>query len=287
MAEVEKIAVIGFGTMGAGITQVFAEAGFNVIARDVADEILKRGLDIIENGPFGLKKAVAKSRITEKQAKEIFSRIKVTLNLSEAVKDADFIVEAVFENLDLKKKIFSEIDSLCPEHTIIVSNTSTLSITSLAAATKRPEKVAGMHFFNPPQIMKLVEVIRGLRTSNETVEKVREIAIKLGKTPVVCKDIPGFISNRVWILSILEGIRLYEQGIASAKDIDNVMKLGFNWPMGPLELSDLVGLDVLLDVAESLYKDTGNHAHMPPLILRQMVVSGFLGRKTKKGFYEY
>jgi len=282
-----KIAVLGFGTMGAGITQVFAQSGFTVTARDVSEAFLKRGLDIIENGPFGLKKAIEKSRISEEQAKEILARIRVTLDLAEAVKDADFIIEAVPENIELKKKVFSEVGSLCPEHAIIVSNTSTLSITTLAAATKRPEKVAGMHFFNPPQVMKLVEVIRGLRTSNETVEKVKEIAVKLGKTPVVCKDTPGFIANRVGVLAVLEGIRLYEQGIASAKDIDTAMKLGYNWPMGPLELSDLIGLDVLLNVAESLYKETGNSAYMPPLVLRQLVAAGFLGRKTKKGFYEY
>ena len=282
-----KIAVLGFGTMGAGITQVFAQSGFTVTARDVSEAFLKRGLDIIENGPFGLKKAIEKSRISEEQAKEILARIRVTLDLAEAVKDADFIIEAVPENIELKKKVFSEVSSLCPEHAIIVSNTSTLSITTLAAATKRPEKVAGMHFFNPPQVMKLVEVIRGLCTSNETVEKVKEIAVKLGKTPVVCKDTPGFIANRVGVLALLEGIRLYEQGIASAKDIDTAMKLGYNWPMGPLELSDLIGLDVLLNVAESLYKETGNSAYMPPLVLRQLAAAGFLGRKTKKGFYEY
>jgi len=282
-----KIAVLGFGTMGAGITQVFAQSGFTVTARDVSEAFLKRGLDIIENGPFGLKKAIEKSRISEEQAKEILARIRVTLDLAEAVKDADFIIEAVPENIELKKKVFSEVGSLCPEHAIIVSNTSTLSITTLAAATKRPEKVAGMHFFNPPQVMKLVEVIRGLCTSNETVEKVKEIAVKLGKTPVVCKDTPGFIANRVGVLALLEGIRLYEQGIASAKDIDTAMKLGYNWPMGPLELSDLIGLDVLLNVAESLYKETGNSAYMPPLVLRQLAAAGFLGRKTKKGFYEY
>lgn len=283
----ERIAVIGFGSMGVGITQVCAEAGFTVTAMDISEEILRRGLDTIENGPFGLKKAVAKAKIAGEQAKEILSRIRVTTDLVKAVGDADFVIEAVPENIDLKRKIFSEVDSSCPKHAIIVSNTSTLSITILAAATKRPEKVAGMHFFNPPQVMKLVEVIRGLRTADETIEKVKEMAIKLGKTPVVCKDIPGFIGNRIWMLSILEGMRLYEQGIASARDIDTVMKLGYNWPMGPLELADLVGLDVLLNIAESLYKDTGNIAYMPPLILRQMVASGFLGRKTKKGFYEY
>ncbi|MEM1514723.1 MAG: 3-hydroxyacyl-CoA dehydrogenase NAD-binding domain-containing protein [Candidatus Bathyarchaeia archaeon] len=282
----EKIAVIGFGTMGAGITQVFAEAGFTVTAMDISEEILRRGMDTIENGPYGLKKAIAKSKITEEQAKEILSRIKVTTDLTKAVENADFIIEAVLENIDLKKKIFSEVDSFSPKHAIIVSNTSTLSITTLSMATKRPEKVAGMHFFNPPQVMKLVEVIRGLRTADETIEKVKEMAIKLGKTPIICKDIPGFIVNRVLMPAILEGIRLYEQGIP-AKDIDTAIKLGLNWPMGPLELSDLIGLDIVLNVVETLYREAGSDAFMPPLILRQMVASGFLGRKTKKGFYEY
>jgi 3-hydroxybutyryl-CoA dehydrogenase len=284
---VRQIAVLGLGTMGAAITQTFAQSGFAVTATDQTEALLKRGLDIIENGSFGLKRAVAKSMITEQQAKEALSLIEVTTDLVETVKDADLVVEAIPENFDIKKKVFREVDSFCPEHTIIVSNTSTLRITVLAATTKRPDKVAGMHFFNPPQVMKLVEVIRGFRTSDETIETIKDTTLKLGKTPVVCKDIPGFISNRVWMLSILEAMRLYEQGVASAKDVDNVMRLGFNWPMGPLELCDIVGLDILLDVAYSLNKETGNNSYMPPLILRQLVAAGFLGKKTKRGFYEY
>jgi 3-hydroxybutyryl-CoA dehydrogenase len=208
--------------------------------------------------------------------------------LAEAVEDADFVIEAVFENLDAKKKIFLEIDKQAPRHAIIVSNTSTLSITAMASATSRPEKVAGMHFFNPAQVMKLVEVIRGVLTSDETVETVKGLAERLGKTPIVVnRDIPGFVANRIGVPGMLEAMRLYEENVASPRDIDNAMKLGYNWPMGPLELADLVGLDVLLDTAESIYKESGDPNYNPPIILKQMVRAGLYGRKTKRGFYTY
>jgi len=287
MVKSQKVAIVGFGTMGSGLAQVFAQYGFNVTAYTRSQSTLERSLDLIQNGQFGLKKLVSKAKITEEQAKEILSRIKATTDLREAVKDADFIVETVAEDINVKKKIFSEIDSLSPENAFIFSNTSSLSITALAATTKRPERVAGMHFFNPAQVMKLVEIVRGLRTSDETIEKAKEVAIKLEKVPIVCKDVPGFVANRIGILAILEGIRLYEQGIASAEDIDKAMKFGFNWPMGPLELADLIGLDVLLSIAESIYRDLGSPSFIPPLILKQLVEAGFLGRKTQKGFYTY
>lgn len=283
--ELERIAVLGFGTMGASITQVFAQSGFEVVARDTSEAFLKRGLELIENGPFGINKAVAKSRMTTEQGREILSRINTTLEIKEAVKNADFVVEAVPEDIDLKRRVFAEADSLCPSCTVIVSNTSTLPITFLAAATKRPENFAGMHFFNPPQIMKLVEVIPGLCTTDKTVETVKSAAVKLGKTAVVCKDMPGFIANRIGVLAILEGMRIYEQGAASAMDIDTAMKLGYNWPMGPLELSDMIGLDVLLNVAESIHRITGISSYRPPLILQQLVAAGHFGRKTGRGFY--
>jgi len=286
--DIRRVAVIGFGTMGSGIAQVVAQAGYEVIARDVTDDILKRGLEMIKSGPFGLEKAVEKGKITREQADAALSRIKVTTDLAVAVKEADFIIEAVFENLDLKKKVFREVDELAPRHAIIVSNTSTLSITALASATKRPDKVAGMHFFNPAQVMRLVEVIRGLQTSDETIEVVKGLAQRLGKTPVIVnKDVPGFVANRIGIPAMLEAIRLYEEGVASAQDIDNAMKLGYNWPMGPLELADLVGLDVLLDSSESIYIETRDPKYNPPVLLRQMVRAGWLGRKTKRGFYTY
>ena len=286
--DIRRVAIIGFGTMGSGIAQVVAQAGYEVIARDVTDDILKRGLEIIKSGPFGLEKAVERGKITREQAEAALSRIKVTTDLASAVKEADFIIEAVFENLELKKKVFREVDELAPRHAIIVSNTSTLSITALASATTRPDKVAGMHFFNPVPVMRLVEVIRGLQTSDETIEVVKGLAQKLGKTPVVVnKDVPGFVANRIGFPAILEAIRLYEGGVASAQDIDNAMKLGYNWPMGPLELADLIGLDVLLDSCESIYAETRDPKYNPPMILRQMVRAGWLGRKTKRGFHVY
>jgi 3-hydroxybutyryl-CoA dehydrogenase len=286
--DIKKVSVIGFGTMGTGITQTIAQAGYEVIASDVADDLLKRGLEMIKNGPFGLEKAVQKGKITKEQADAVLSRIKVTTDLAEAVKDADFVIEAVFENLDAKKKIFLEIDKSAPRHAIIVSNTSTLSITAMASATSRPEKVAGMHFFNPANVMKLVEVIRGVLTSDETVETVKGLAERLGKTPIVVnRDIPGFVANRIGVPGMLEAMRLYEENVASPRDIDNAMKLGYNWPMGPLELADLVGLDVLLDTAESIYKESGDPNYNPPIILKQMVRAGLYGRKTKRGFYTY
>ena len=286
--EIKRVAIIGFGTMGSGIAQVVAQAGYEVIARDVTDDLLKRGLEIIKSGPFGLEKAVERGKITREQAEAALSRIKVTTDLASAVKEADFIIEAVFENLELKKKVFREVDELAPRHAIIVSNTSTLSITALASATTRPDKVAGMHFFNPAPVMRLVEVIRGLQTSDETIEVVKGLAQKLGKTPVIVnKDVPGFVANRIGLPAMLEAIRLYEEGVAPAQDIDNAMKLGYNWPMGPLELADLVGLDVLLDSCESIYAETRDPKYNPPIILRQMVRAGWLGRKTKRGFYVY
>lgn len=287
MVEVKRVTVIGFGVMGAGIAQAFAQAGFNVYAVDVSEDILKKGLTLIWEGPFGLKKAVEKGRLTEEQAKEVFSRIKTTTNLVEAVKDADFVIEAVYEDIELKKKIFKDVDTAAPTHAVLASNTSTLSITAIASATKRPDKVVGMHFFNPPQVMKLVEIVRALQTSDETIEIVKRLTEKLGKVPIVCKDVPGFIANRIGFAAILEGIRLYEQGAASATDIDTAMKLGYNWPMGPLELADFIGLDVVLAVAETLFKETGNPVYHPPTALRRFVAAGFLGRKTGRGFYTY
>ena len=285
--SVSRVAVVGFGTMGTGIAQVFAQSGFEVVAVDVSEEVLRRGLETIASGPFGLRRLVERGRITEEQMRDILSRIKTTTNLAEAVSSADLVIEAVFEDLEVKRKVFREVDTYAPRHAVLASNTSTLSITALAAATSRPDKVVGMHFFNPPQVMKLVEIVRGLQTSDETVELVKGLAERLGKVPVLCKDFPGFIANRIGIIGILEAIRLYEQGIASAKDIDTAMKLGYNWPMGPLELADFIGLDVLLNIAEVLYRETGSPAYHPPTILRRLVAAGHLGRKSGRGFYIY
>jgi 3-hydroxybutyryl-CoA dehydrogenase len=285
--EISRVVVIGFGTMGTGIAQIFAQTGFEVVAVDLSEDILRKGIEIIISGPFGLKRLLEKGKITESQMQEILSRIKTTTNLIEAARSADFAIEAVFEDLEVKKRVFKELDAHAPRHAILASNTSTLSITALAAVTSRPDKVIGMHFFNPPQVMKLVEIVRGLQTSDETVELAKKLAEKLGKVPVLCKDVPGFIANRIGIIAILEAIRLYEQGVASARDIDTAMKLGYNWPMGPLELADFIGLDVLLNISEILYKETGNLAYHPPTILRRLVAAGYLGRKTNRGFYTY
>lgn len=287
MVEVRRVTIVGFGTMGSGIAQVFAQAGFTVVAVDVSEEILKRGLNLIWEGPFGLRRAVERGRLAEDQAREALSRVRTTTSLSEAVGDSDLVIEAVFEDLEVKRKVFKEADSAAPPHAILASNTSTLSITALAAATRRPDRVVGMHFFNPPQVMKLVEIVRGMLTSDETVETVRALAERLGKVPVVCRDSPGFIANRIGVLPILEAIRLYESGVASAGDIDQAMKLGYNWPMGPLELADFIGLDVLLGIAEVLYRETGSQAYHPPPLLRRLVAAGYLGRKSGRGFHVY
>jgi len=285
--DVRSVAVVGFGVMGTGIAQVFAQAGFNVIARDVSEAVLKRGLEVIKEGPFGLQKAVEKGRLKREEAEAALARIKVTTSLEEAARDADLVVEAIFENLELKKALFKELDEKCPKHAVLASNTSTLSITALAGATKRPDRVVGMHFFNPVPVMKLVEVVRGLATSDETVQLIKDLAVKLGKTPVVVKDVPGFIANRLALPYLAEAMRAYEQGIASAQDIDTAMKLGYNMPMGPLELLDLIGLDTTLDVLESIYRETNDPKYAPPVILRQMVRAGWTGRKSGRGFYDY
>ncbi|RLF09871.1 MAG: 3-hydroxybutyryl-CoA dehydrogenase [Thermoprotei archaeon] len=285
--DVKNVAVVGLGVMGTGIAQVFAQAGFNVVARDVSEDYLKRGLDIIKNGPFGLYKAVEKGRLKKEDADAALARIRTTTSLDEAAKDADLVVEAIFENLELKKQLFKELDEKCPEHTVLASNTSTLSITALGGATKRPDRVVGMHFFNPVPVMRLVEVVRGLATSDDTVQLIKDLSVKLGKTPVVVKDVPGFIANRLALPYLAEAMRAYEQGIASAEDIDTAMKLGYNMPMGPLELLDLIGLDTTLDVLESIYRETNDPKYAPPVILKQMVRAGWTGRKSGRGFYDY
>jgi 3-hydroxybutyryl-CoA dehydrogenase len=230
---------------------------------------------------------VEKGRLKKEEAEAALARIKVTTSLEEAARDADLVVEAIFENLELKKALFKELDEKCPKHAVLASNTSTLSITALAGATKRPDRVVGMHFFNPVPVMKLVEVVRGLATSDETVQLIKDLAVKLGKTPVVVKDVPGFIANRLALPYLAEAMRAYEQGIASAQDIDTAMKLGYNMPMGPLELLDLIGLDTTLDVLESIYRETNDPKYAPPVILRQMVRAGWTGRKSGRGFYDY
>jgi 3-hydroxybutyryl-CoA dehydrogenase len=278
-----KIAIIGAGTMGNGIAQVCAMAGHTVIMRDIDQTFIDRGLSVIEKS---LSKFVEKQKISEEEKEAILSRIHGTLNLKD-LKDAEFVIEAATENLDLKKDIFKELDSLLPPKIILATNTSSLSITEIAAATSRPDKIIGMHFMNPVPLMKLVEVIRALTTSDETTQKTVELTTQLGKVPVEANDYPGFISNRILCPMINEAIFCMYEGIGTKEAIDTVMKLGMNHPMGPLTLADLIGLDVVLAVMNVLYEGYKDSKYRPCPLLVKMVEAGHLGRKTGKGFYEY
>ncbi len=284
MLEVKKIAVLGAGLMGHGICQVAAQAGYEVNLRDVKQEFLDRGMEMIRQS---LDKFRSKGVLTDEEVKGTLSRIHPMLDLEKAVADVDLVIEAIPEIVELKRKTFQEVDSYAPSHTMIVSNTSSISITELGSATNRPEKVCGMHFFNPPQLMKLVEIIRGTKTSDETIQTVTETAKKMGKeTVLVKKDVPGFIVNRILIPALNEAIALYWEGIASRDDIDKAVKLGLNWPMGPLMLLDYIGIDTVLSITEVLSQDI-NVKFQAHTGLKQMVRARLLGRKTGKGFYDW
>jgi len=281
--EIKTIGVIGAGQMGSGIAQVAAQSGYRVILKDIEQRFLDAGIGKINKG---LDRLVAKERITPDEKEEILGRIKTTLEF-EPFSEADFIIEAVIEDPDLKMSVFRELERVIGEHVIVTSNTSSISITKLAASTKRPEKFAGMHFFNPVPVMKLVEVVKGLKTEEETVKAVVELAEKLGKTPVVVNDYPGFVSNRLLMPMINEATYALMEGVAGVEEIDTVMKLGMNHPMGPLELADLIGLDTCLYIMEVLHKGLGNDKYRPSPLLRKMVDAGLLGRKSGRGFYSY
>jgi len=283
--EIKKVTVLGAGLMGHGITQVTAQvAKYDVYMRDIKQEFLDNGMRMINDS---LQRFQKKGEMTESEVKQILDRIHPTLDLKEAVADADLIIEAVTENPELKKKVLAEADSQAKPEAIIATNTSSISITELASATKRPEKFAGMHFFNPPQLMKLIEIIRGAKTSDDTLNTIVEVTKKMGKEPVVCKkDVAGFVVNRVLIPALNEAVALVNEEVATPEDIDKAIKLGLNWPMGPLTLLDYVGLDTTLAITEVMQKEIGQKYQANPL-LRQMVRAGLLGRKSGKGFYNW
>jgi 3-hydroxybutyryl-CoA dehydrogenase len=285
LVEVKTVTVLGAGLMGHGIAQVAAQVGkYEVYMRDIEQRFVENGINMIRSS---LQKFLSKGQITEAELNETLARIHPTTDLKDAVAKADLVIEAIPENVELKKATFREADELAPPHAIIASNTSSISITELGSATKRPEKVCGMHFFNPPQLMKLVEVIKGAKTSDETVQTVLDVAHKMQKeTVLVKKDCPGFIVNRILIPALNEAVALYWEGVADRDDIDKAIKLGLNWPMGPLMLLDYIGADTTLAIAEVLRKELDPKFHPHPG-LKQMVKANLLGRKTGKGFYDW
>ena len=282
-SSMKKIVVIGGGTMGLDIAQVFAKKGFDVVVRDIKDEIIQASEARLNKS---LDKLVSKGKMDEAGKKAITDKLTFTTDLNLAA-DADLVVEAAIENLDIKKSIFAELDKICKPETILATNTSSISITAIAAATKREDKFIGMHFFNPPTVMKLVEVIRGAKTSDETFNTIRDLSVEIGKEPVEVNEAPGFVVNKVLIPMINEACDLLYTGVASAEGIDTAMKLGANHPMGPLALGDLIGLDVCLAIMDTLYNETHDPKYRASLLMRKMVRAGQLGRKTGKGFFDY
>ncbi|MCJ7522065.1 MAG: 3-hydroxyacyl-CoA dehydrogenase NAD-binding domain-containing protein [Dehalococcoidia bacterium] len=282
--DVTRVTVLGAGIMGNGIAQVAAQSGLEVKMRDIEDKFLESGMNTIKQS---LGRMVKKEKIAQADADAVVARIKCTADLIEAVKDADVVIEAIPEVMALKVETYKTMDQQCPDHVIFASNTSGMSITELAAATKRADRFVGMHFFNPVPLMQLVEIVRGYSTSEDTIKVIRDLATKMGKESIIVNDTPGFATSRLIGILQNEAIHAFAEGIASAEDIDKGMKLGMNHPMGPLELADFVGLDTLLHVMENLHNEYGDPKYRPPLLLRQMVRAGHLGRKTGKGFYDY
>ena len=279
----KKVVVIGGGTMGLDIAQVFARKGFDVVVRDIKDEIIQASEARLNKS---LDRLVTKGKMDEAGKQAILDKMSFTTDLNVAA-DADLVVEAAIENLEIKKSIFAELDAICKPETILASNTSSISITAIAAATQRPDKFIGMHFFNPATVMKLVEVIRGANTSDETYKAIYDLSVEIGKEPVEVNEAPGFVVNKILIPMINEACDLLYTGVATAEGIDTAMKLGANHPMGPLALGDLVGLDVCLAIMDTLYNETHDPKYRASLLMRKMVRAGHLGRKTGKGFFDY
>lgn len=283
MAEIRKVAVLGCGLMGSGIAEVCAKAGYDTTVREVNDELAQKGRAAIEKS---LGRAVEKGKLEASARDEILGRITMTTQLAD-LKDCDLIIEAVTENLDTKNEMFRELDRVCPEHTIFASNTSSLTIAAMAAATNRPHRFVGLHFFNPVPVMKLVEVVRSIATDADAFRVAYDFASSLGKTPIEAKDTSGFVVNRLLVPYMLDAIRCLEQGLASMEDIDTAMTLGTGYPMGPFVLCDFVGIDTLYYISEIMFEEFREPRFAPPPLLRRMVTLGYYGRKTKRGFYDY
>lgn len=281
--SIQKVAVLGLGTMGAGIAQVCAQAGLQTVAYDIKSEFVDKGLGMIRKN---LEVGQSKGKYTAEHVEQTLALLSSTTDLH-SLTDVDLVIEAVVEDIQIKKEVFQTLDQVCPSHTLLASNTSSLSITEMAAATGRADKVLGLHFFNPAFLMKLVEVVKGLETSQETVDLAYGFAEKLGKTAVLSKDTPGFIVNLLLIPYLLDAARVYENGLASAADIDNAMKLGAGYPMGPLTLMDMIGIDVCVKVGDILFDAYRETKYNVPPLLRRMVLAGHLGRKSGRGFYSY
>lgn len=280
---IQKVMVVGAGQMGSGIAQVIAQSGIDVILNDIKEEFLERGINVITKN---LNRDVEKGRKTEQQKNETLNRITKSLNLIDA-HDVDLVIEAATENMDIKKGIFKQLDAIAPKQAILATNTSSLPITEIASVTERPEQVIGMHFMNPVPVMKLVEIIRGLATSDDVYNKIEQLTHKLEKVPVEVNDFPGFVSNRILMPMINEAIYTLYEGVATKEAIDSVMKLGMNHPMGPLTLADFIGLDTCLSIMEILYEGFGDSKYRPCPLLRKYVAAGWLGKKSGRGFYVY
>ena len=281
--EIKKVGVVGCGVMGAGITQVCAQSGYQVVVSEINDKLLNKGLASINSV---LTRSVDKGEISPQDKESILTRIKGTINTQD-FHDRDLIIEAAVENMDLKKKIFTEVDKICPKHTILATNTSCLSIIDMAMITSRPDKVLGLHFFNPVSVMTIVEIVKTIATSDETLETGKTFGKSLGKNIVIAQDTPGFIVNRLWIPFVLDAARMLETGITTKEDIDTGIHLGLNHPMGPLALADLIGLDTIMFIADAIYEELKDPHYAVPPLWKRMFTAGHLGRKTGKGFYDY